>query len=87
MTVATFDYTESLDVVVGEQFTTYLRHEYQVMQADGSPVRATGVRLLVPAAGLGGGTAIDELEVYSAMPTAIASTIDPGSHRCSRRTL
>jgi hypothetical protein len=75
MTVATFDYTESLDVVVGEQFTTYLRHEYQVMQADGSPVRATGVRLLVPAAGLGGGTAIDELEVYSAMPTAIASTI------------
>ena len=75
MTVATFDYTESLDVVVGEQFTTYLRHEYQVMQTDGSPVTATGVRLLVPAAGLAGGTSIDELEVYSAMPTAIASTI------------
>ena len=60
-TVATFDYTEILDTVVGEQFTSFLRHEYQITQADGSAVMATGVRLLVPTAG---GTAIDELEVY-----------------------
>jgi hypothetical protein len=76
-TVATFDYTESLDAVVGAQFTTFLRHEYQVMQTDGSEVTTTGVRLLVPMAGIGGGTAIDELEVYSAMPSPIASTISP----------
>ena len=75
VTVATFDYTESLDAVVGAQVTTFLRHDYQIMQTDGSAVTATSVRLLVPTAGLGGGTAIDELEVYSEMPTAIASTI------------
>ncbi|MBI4584313.1 MAG: hypothetical protein HY717_09860 [Planctomycetes bacterium] len=37
----------------------YLRHRFNF-----APVEATGVRLTVPAAGLGDGTAIDELEVY-----------------------
>ena len=47
----------------GGLFTGYLRHEFDVAQGDG-PVMATGVRLLVPAVGLAGGTAVDELEVY-----------------------
>ncbi len=65
-TVATFDYQFSADNLIGEGFTTYLRHEYSVSQSDNSPLVATGVRILVPSAGLGGGTAIDELEVYGA---------------------
>ena len=44
-------------------FNTYLRHEFDV-SADQGSLTATGVRLLVPATGLGGGTAIDEIEVY-----------------------
>ena len=44
-------------------FTSYLRHEFEVSE-NGEGILATGVRLLVPATGLGSGTAIDELEVY-----------------------
>ncbi|MBI4600901.1 MAG: hypothetical protein HY721_02975 [Planctomycetes bacterium] len=36
-----------------------LRHRYNF-----APVEATAIRLLVPATGIGGGTCIDELEVY-----------------------
>jgi hypothetical protein len=46
------------------EFNTYLRHEFQ-LSADEGPLTATGVRLLVPATGLAGGTAIDEIEVYA----------------------
>lgn len=45
------------------EFLPYLRTEFDVTDFEGG-VRATGVRLLVPATGIGGGTAIDELEVY-----------------------
>ncbi len=45
------------------EFTPQLRHEFEISR-DGSPILATGVRLLVPGTGLGAGTAIDELEVY-----------------------
>ena len=37
-----------------------LRHRYNF-----DPVEATAIRIIVPATGLGGGTAIDEIEVYS----------------------
>jgi hypothetical protein len=74
-TVATFDYTENRDADIGGQFTSFLRHEYQIMHLDGTAVTATGIRLLVPDAGLGGGTAIDELEVYAAMPPALEPAI------------
>jgi hypothetical protein len=47
----------------GGAFTGYLRHEFTVGGDDG-PLMASAVRLLVPVTGLGGGTAIDELEVY-----------------------
>lgn len=40
---------------------TWIRHRYNF-----DPVSATGLRLIVPATGLGGGTAIDEIEVFDA---------------------
>lgn len=45
------------------------RHRFEF-----DPVAASGLRLIVPATGLGGGTAIDEIEVYAA-PTPEPSTI------------
>jgi hypothetical protein len=38
---------------------TWIRHRYNF-----DPVNATGLRLIVPTTGLGGGTAIDEIEVF-----------------------
>ena len=58
-TIGTLDYRES-----NAEFTSYLRHEFDVTDGDGG-LTATGIRLLVPTTGLGGGTAIDELEVYA----------------------
>lgn len=66
ITVAEFDYAGSDDFEPGGDFTSYLRHEYVIETDGGGAVVATGVRLLVPATGLGGGTAIDEFEVYGA---------------------
>ena len=43
-TVGTFHYDQAIGV------NKHLRHAYQVSQADGSPIPASGVRLLVPAA-------------------------------------
>ncbi len=43
-------------------FTSYLRHRFDVSEG-GSPIAATGIRIKVPAAGLAGGTDIDEIEV------------------------
>ncbi len=55
-TVGTLDYQSA----GGVNFTApHLRHRYGF-----DPVNATGVRLLVPATGLGAGTAIDEIELY-----------------------
>lgn len=48
----------------GGDFTAFLRHEFSVSQG-GQAVLASAIRVLVPATGLGGGTAIDELEVYA----------------------
>lgn len=60
---AVFNYITSNDVAPGGDFTAYLRHAYDVT-ANGAPIVASGIRLIVP-----GGTAIDELEVYgSAVP-------------------
>ncbi len=57
-TIGELDYRMSDDT-----FTTYLRHAYSVSQGEKGVV-ATGIRLLVPTTGLGGGTAIDEIEIY-----------------------
>lgn len=66
--VGTVNYTAVNDAGPGGEFTGYLRHEFSV-QAGGGPVLASGIRLLVPSTGLGGGTAIDEIEIYgSAVP-------------------
>lgn len=62
-TIGTLEYTGNEDTVPGEGFTAHLRHEYEIA-AGASPVQATGFRILVPATGLGGGTAIDEIELY-----------------------
>ena len=39
---------------------TWQRHRYNF-----TPVSATGIRLIVPGTGIGGGTAIDEIELYN----------------------
>jgi hypothetical protein len=57
-TIGTVRYT-----VADDTFTPYYRHEYDI-SANGGPITATGLRLLVPQTGLGLGTAIDELEAY-----------------------
>ena len=73
--VGTLDYRSSVDVILGGGFTTYFRHEFDIATDGGGSVLATGVRVLVPASGLGGGgTAIDELEVYASQipePTSV----------------
>jgi hypothetical protein len=62
------NYTANNDAGPDGEFTGYLRHEFTV-QANGAPVLASGIRLLVPTTGIGSGVAIDELEVYgSAVP-------------------
>lgn len=58
--IGTLNYTASIDTVPGGEFTSFFRHEFGL----GAGVQATGLRFLVPATGLGGGTAIDEIEIY-----------------------
>jgi hypothetical protein len=79
-TVGTIEYTRKGDDEVDGLFTPYLRHEYTIANADGSPIVATGVRLLVPQAGLAGGTAVDELEVYAAGGTIVQDDIQGGAN-------
>jgi len=55
-----------------EDFTEYLRHEFAVSDGTGG-VLATGLRIVVPRTGLGGGTAIDEIEIYA---DAVANPCD-----------
>lgn len=62
-TIGTLDYTANVDNTIGEGFTSYFRHQYEITEG-GSGVQATGLRLLVPATGVGGGTAIDEIELF-----------------------
>ena len=61
-TTSNCDWSTMGQVVIGAfcPGTPWLRHRYNF-----EPVGATGIRLIVPATGLGGGTAIDELEAYS----------------------
>lgn len=68
--IGTLNYVSSDDGVVGGAFTGYYRHEYAVGQTGGGALLATGVRLLVPASGIGVGTAIDEIELYGESPIA-----------------
>lgn len=64
-TLATFTLLGNEDTVRGGNFTAHLRHEYRVSTDVGDAVVATGVRLIVPESGVGGGTAVDELEVLT----------------------
>ena len=58
--IGTLNYVSTEDIAPGGAFTAHLRHQFDL----GAGVQATGFRLLVPATGLGGGTAIDEIELY-----------------------
>ncbi len=62
-TIGTIDYQPGIDGGIGPQLfgASHARHRYNF-----NPVNATGIRLIVPASGIDGGTAIDEIEVYSA---------------------
>lgn len=62
--VGTLNYANNDDTVAGELFTAYYRHQFVIGLAAGGGVQATALRLLVPGTGAGGGTDIDELEIY-----------------------
>ena len=62
-TMGTVGYNQSTNDGPEGDFTSFLRHQFEVSDS-GVGILATGVRLLVPRTGLGGGTAIDELEIY-----------------------
>ncbi len=47
-----------------DDFASYLRHEFTISDGTGG-MQATGLRIMVPGTGLGGGTAIDEIEIYT----------------------
>jgi hypothetical protein len=63
LTIGTLDYISSDDPQLGDAFTSYYRHEYEVAEG-AAGIQATGFRILVPATGLATGTAIDEIELY-----------------------
>jgi len=79
-TIGTFEYRGT-----DEAFTAYLRHEYGISTADGQPISATGLRLLVPFTGLNGGTAIDEFEVYEIPEPASLGLLALGALLLGRR--
>ena len=54
---------------LSDEFIPYLRHEFGISDGQGG-VGATGLRIVVPQTGLGGGTAIDEIEIYGVSMTA-----------------
>lgn len=72
--IGTATYGSNEDDEPGEGFTIFLRHEYNV-RANGDPILATAIRILVPATGLNGGTAIDEIEVYAVRETDATSEV------------
>ncbi len=62
-TIATIEYASNDDTEIGDAFTSYYRHEFEVAQGT-EPIQATGFRIIVPGTGVGLGTAIDEIELY-----------------------
>ncbi len=87
-TIGTLNYQSSDDTVLGGEFTSYFRHQFAVSQG-GNPIEATGLRFLVPATGLDGGTAIDEIEIIgSPVPepaTALTALLGLASLALARR--
>lgn len=61
--IGTVDLQALFDTAIGGLASGSFRHEFNVSDGDGG-ILASGVRLVVPATGLGAGTAIDEIEVY-----------------------
>jgi hypothetical protein len=59
-TIAEFNYTEGPDDEPGDLFTEYLRHQFEIGTDGGDSILATGVRIIVPNAGI----CIDEIELY-----------------------
>jgi hypothetical protein len=77
VTIATVEYLAQDPGV----FDSWLRHEFTVAESDGDPILAAGIRLKVPSSGIGGGTAIDELEVYGTLvpePSSMALVVLAG---------
>jgi hypothetical protein len=61
--IGSVELQKSFDAAIGGLVTGWLRHEFE-LSADAGPILATGVRLIVPSTGIGGGTAFDELEIF-----------------------
>lgn len=62
---------EHEDSVVGGGYTGYLRHQFSVSTAGGDPIIANGIRITVSDALI----ALDEIEVYGAVPEPAASAL------------
>jgi hypothetical protein len=76
ITLATLNYGGAEDHAPGGGFTPWLRHQYAISSAEGDPIAATGVRILVPVTGV----AIDEIELYLAgdAPIPVLPTLQEG---------
>lgn len=66
--IGTVEYTGNEDPAPGGGFTSPLRHEFRVGLFNDAPIPMTGFRLVVPATGIAGGSAIDEIELSSTAP-------------------
>ncbi|MDF1784946.1 MAG: hypothetical protein P1U82_03690 [Verrucomicrobiales bacterium] len=88
-TIGTFDYLDSADIEPGEGFTPWLRHEYEIARTTDEPTEATGIRIIVPQSGLGGGTAIDEIEIFGPAgdPRFVSEVIEQISDRPTAQML
>ncbi len=62
-TVGTVAYNYDQDAALGGGFTSSFRHQFELTDGNGG-IEARGLRILVPSTGIGGGTAVDEIELY-----------------------
>lgn len=88
-TIGTFDYLDTADIEPGGGFTPWLRHEYEITRTAVKPTDATGIRIIVPQAGLNGGKTIDEIEIFGPTgdPRFVSNTIEQISDRPTAQTL
>jgi hypothetical protein len=76
--IGTLAYTGSTADGPGGDFTGYLRHEFGVSLND-QPITASGIRIIVPSIGIGGGTDLDEIEIYGSIFQAMPCDLNGDS--------
>ncbi len=70
-TIGTIDYQFGVDDELGDFFTEYLRHEFEIGLVGGGPIQASGLRILVPNSGI----AIDEIEISGTLVPEPSGTL------------